>query len=111
MQEEVDVRRKDGLRKKRRQLWLEREQRKGVAQNTQPMHDGKSPGPLAIHLVLCNREWTCVMSAICDELQRGTHMDGKAMQPTTSATNRLQPQHTHTPLVTHALSHINPHTP
>ena len=94
IREEVDVRRKDGLRKKRRQLWLERE--KEWSQNSQPMHDGKSPGPLAIQLVLCNRKWVCVVSAVCDERQRGTHVDGKAMQPTTSATNRLQPQHTHT---------------
>ena len=90
---EVNVRRKDGLRKKRRQLWLERE--KEWSQNSQPMHDGKSPGPHAIQLVLCNRRWVYVVSAICDEWQRGTHVDGKAMQPTTSATNRLQPQHTH----------------
>ena len=27
------------------------------SQNSQPMHDGKSPGPLAIYLVLCNRNW------------------------------------------------------
>ena len=65
------------------------------------MHDGKSPGPLAIQMVLRNREWACVVSAICDEWQRGTHVDDKAMQPTTSATNPLQP-HTHTPLVMHA---------
>ena len=51
--------------------------------------------PLRVQLVLCNRKWACVVSAICDEWQRGTHMDGKAIQPTTSATNRLQPQHTH----------------
>ena len=45
--------------------------------------------------VLCNRKWVCAVSAICDGWQRGTHVDGKAMQPTTSPTNRLQPQHTH----------------
>ena len=37
-------------------------------------------------------------------------MDGKAMQPTTSATNRLQPQHTH--IIGHArpITHLYPHT-
>ena len=100
------MRRKDGLRKKRRQLWLERE--KECSQNSQPMHDGKSPGPLASRLVLCNRKWACAVSAVCDEWQRGTHVDGKAMQPTTSATNRLQPQHT--PLVMHSPSHTSFHT-
>ena len=73
------------------------------------MHDDKSSGPLAIKVVLCNRKWACVVSTICDEWQRGTHVDGKAMQPTTSATNRLQPQHT--PLVTHAITRLNPYTP
>ena len=85
------------------------------SQNSQPMHDGKSPGSLAIHLVLCNREWTCVVSAICDEWQRGTFVDGKAMQPTTSTTNRLQPQLTHqwsrmphhTPQSTHTMMHAH----
>ena len=79
------------------------------SQNSQPMHDGKSPGPLAIQLVLCNRKWACVVSAICDEWQRGTHVDGKAMQPTTSATNRLQPQYTHTIGHAHPITHLNPH--
>ena len=111
MQEEVNVGRKDGLSKKRRQLWLEREKKKEWSQNSQPMHDDKSPGPLAIHLVSCNRKWVCAVSAICDEWHRGTHVDGKAMQPTTSATNRLQPQHTtYTPLVMHATSHTSIHT-
>ena len=75
----MEVRRKDGLRKKRRQLWLERE--KEGSQNNQPMHDGKSSGPLAIHSVLCNRKWARVVSAICGEWQRGTHAYDKAMQP------------------------------
>ena len=83
------------------------------SQNSQPMHDGKSPGPLAIQVVLSNRKWAGVVSAICDEWQRDIHVDGKAMQPTTSATNRLQPQHTplvmhtphHTPLSTHHVAH------
>ena len=78
------------------------------SQNSQPMHDAKSPGPIAIQLVLCNREWAFVVSAICDELQRGTHVDGKAMQPTTSPTNHLQPQHT--PLVMHVLSYTSIYT-
>ena len=34
------------------------------SQNSQPMHDGKSPGPLAIQLVLCNRKWACMVCAI-----------------------------------------------
>ena len=59
------------------------------------MHNCKSPSPLAIQLVLCNRKCVCVVSAICEEWQRGTHVDDKAMQPTTSATNCFQPQHTH----------------
>ena len=77
------------------------------------MHDANSPGPLAIQSVLCNRKWACVVSAICGEWQRDTHVDDKAMQPTTSATNHLQPQHTHhwscmlhhTPQSTHTIVH------
>ena len=110
--EEVDVRRKDGLRKKRRQLWLEKE--KEWSQNSQPMHDGKSPGPLAIQVVLCNRKLACAVCAICVEWQRSIDADSKAMQPTTSATNHLQPQHTHhwsctlrhTPQFTHTIVHM-----
>ena len=37
------------------------------SQNSQPMHHGKSPGPLAIHLALYNRKRACVVSAIGDE--------------------------------------------
>ena len=83
-----------------RKGWFEKEEEtivvgkgkeKEWSQNSQPMHDGKSPGPLAIHFVLCNRMWVCVVSAICDKWERGTHADDKAMQPTTSATNHLQP--------------------
>ena len=82
---DVDVRRNDGLRKKRRHLWLD---------NGKAMHDGQSPGPLAIQFVFRHREWGCVVSAIYDEWQKGTHVDGKLMQPTTNITNRLQLQHT-----------------
>ena len=37
-------------------------------------------------------------------------MDGKAMQPTTSAINRLQPQHTHTIGNARPITLLNPHT-
>ena len=64
IRDEVDDRRKDGLRKETFVVW----KGKGSGhKNSQPMHDGKSPGPLAIKLVLCNREWACVVSAIYNE--------------------------------------------
>ena len=92
----------------------EKEKEKGWSQNSQPMHDDKSPGPYAMQLALCNRKWACVVSAVCDEWQRGTHVDDIAMQPTTSATNRLQPQHTHhwscTPHHTPQPTHHGAHT-
>ena len=37
-------------------------------------------------------------------------MGGKAMQPTTSATNRLQPQHTYNIGHAHPITHLYPHT-
>ena len=106
----MGLRGKDTLRKKRRQLWLEREKDNEWSQNSQPMHDGKSPGPLTIHLVLCNRKRACAVSAICDEWQRGTHVGGKTMQQTTSATNRLQPQHTYNIGHARPITHLYPHT-
>ena len=35
------------------------------SQNNQPMHDGKSPGPLAIQVVLCNRKLACAVCYLC----------------------------------------------
>ena len=93
--EEVDVRRKDGLRKKRRQLWLEREKKRSGHKTANQCIMASHQVLLPSILVLCNRKWACVVSAICDEWQRDTNVDGKAMQPTKSATNHLQPQHTH----------------
>ena len=70
---------------------------------------------MASHQVLMLSIWCCatesghVVSAICDEWQRGTHVDGKAIQPTTTATNCLQPQHTHNWSCT-SPSHTSIHT-
>ena len=83
--------------------------------NTQPMDGGKSPGPRGLKVVFCDRMQVCEVSEICGDWQRDAHVDGRAMEATTSATHPHQPQATqlmmpasnHTPQCIHTTVHIH----
>ena len=78
--------------------------------NTQPIHGGKSPGSHGLQIDFCNRTWGCVVSGVCGDWQRGTHVDGRVMEATTSATHPHQPQATHHWRSLHHITLLNAYT-
>ena len=60
-----------------------REKEKEWSQNSQPTHDGKSPGPHAIQLVLCKKDGMCGY-CICNDLQWGTCVHATIVEARTS---------------------------